>query len=251
MTALEGRTVVVTRSQDRVEDLAALLRKRGAVPLPAPAIRIEPVPGGGPLDEAIRDAAMRGYAWVAFTSAAGVEAWFARAAELGFDARGLNARVAAVGSGTAERLREHGVEPELVPPEFTTAALAETFPEGSGRVLLPRADIAGPELEDSLREKGWRVTRVDAYRSIPADHLPEAVASALEVGRVDAVTFTSRSTVEGFTSLAELPETVVVACIGPVTAEAAREAGLRVDAVANPHTLEGLVEALEHSFASG
>ena len=251
MTALEGRTVVVTRSADRVEDLAALLRDRGAVPLPAPAIRIEPAPEGGPLDEAIADAAMRAYAWIAFTSAAGVEAWFARAAELGFDARGVNARVAAVGSGTAERLRGHGVEPELVPPEFTTASLAATFPQGSARVLLPRADIATPELEEALRGKGWSVARVDAYRNVPAERLPEAVAAALDEGRVDAVTFTSRSTVGGFTALAQVPEGVVVACIGPVTADAARAAGLRVDAVAAPHTLEGLVEALEAALASG
>ena len=250
MTELEGRTVVVTRSSDGVEDLAALLRERGAVPLPAPAIRIEPAPDGGPLDEAITDAAMRGYAWVAFTSAAGVDAWFARAAELGVDARGLNARVAAVGSGTADRLRDHGVEPELVPPEFTTASLAETFPEGKEKVLLARADIATPELEEALGAKGWLVTRVDAYRTIPADELPEAVADALAEGRVDAVTFTSRSTVEGFTALARVPASVVVACIGPVTADAARAAGLRVDAVAAPHTLEGLVEALEAALAS-
>lgn len=251
MSALEGRTVVVTRSADRVEDLAALLRERGAVPVPAPAIRIEAVPAGGPLDEAIADAAMRGYAWAVFTSAAGVDAWFARAAELGVDARGLGAKVAAVGSGTAERLRDHGVEPELVPPEFTTASLAETFPEGAGKVLLPRADIATSELEEALRAKGWGVTRVDAYRNVPADRLPEAVDAALAEGRVDAVTFTSRSTVEGFAALAAMPEGVVVACIGPVTADAARAAGLRVDAVASPHTLEGLVEALEAALASG
>ncbi|HEX6263562.1 MAG TPA: uroporphyrinogen-III synthase [Actinomycetota bacterium] len=250
MTALEGRTVVVTRSADRVEELAALLRERGAVPLPAPAIRIEPVPEGGPLDEAITDVAMRGYAWVVFTSGAGVDAWFARAAELGVDARALNAKVAAVGSGTSERLRDHGIESELVPPEFTTASLAETFPEGREKVLLARADIATPELEESLRGKGWQVTRVDAYRTIPADELPEAVAQALGEGRVDAVTFTSRSTVQGFTALAEIADGPLVACIGPVTADAARAAGLRVDAVASPHTLEGLVEALERAFAS-
>ena len=248
MSALAGKVVLVTRSADRVEELATLLRERGAVPLPAPAIRIEPVPAGGPLDRAIRDAAMRANAWMVFTSAAGVEAWFDRAGALDFDARDMHARVAAVGSGTADALRRHGVEADLVPGAFTTMALGEAFPEGSGKVLLPRADIASVELEDALRGKGWEVERVDAYRSRPEEALPPGAADVLREGRVDAVTFTSRSTVEAFAALADVPEGVVVACIGPVASEAARERGLSVDAVAEPHTLQGLVEALERAF---
>jgi len=249
VSALEGKVILVTRDADRVEDLATLLRERGAVPLPAPAIRIEPVPAGGPLDGAIRDAAMRAFAWAVFTSAAGVEAWFERAGALDFDARDLNAHVAAVGSGTADALHRHGVEADLVPERFTTMALGEAFPEGTGKVLLPRADIATVELEDALRGKGWEVERVDAYRSRPEEALPAAAAEALQEGRVDAVTFTSRSTVEAFAALADVPEGTVVGCIGPVAAEAARERGFRVDAVADPHTLEGLVQALEEALA--
>lgn len=251
MTALRDRVVLVTRSAERVEELASRLRERGAVPLPAPAIRIEALPEGSALDTAIRDAAMRGFVWVVFTSGAGVTAWFERASDLGFDARDLNARVAAVGTGTAAALGDHGVEPDLVPPSFTTEALGEAFPEGSGKVLLPRADIATPDLEDALRARGWDVVRVDAYRSRPERSLPEAARRALEEARVDAVTFTSRSTVEGFLSLAGVPEGVAVVCIGPVTAEAAREHGLEVDAVADPHTLDGVVEALERVFEAG
>lgn len=246
---LEGKVVLITRSPERVAELADRLRERGALPLEAPAIRIEAVPRGAQLETAIRDAAMRAYVWVVFTSGNGVDAWFARASELGFDARDLNARVAAVGAGTSGALRAHGVEPDLVPATYTTEALGEEFPEGGGKVLLPRADIAPAALEEVLRAKGWEPVRVDAYRSLPAVELPVAVRQALEDGRVDAVTFTSASTVEGFVALAGPVAGPAVVCIGPVTEEAARRAGLEVSAVAAPHTLDGLVDAVEEALA--
>jgi uroporphyrinogen III methyltransferase/synthase len=174
-----------------------------------------------------------------------VEAWFTRAAEAGLDARGLRAKVAAVGPGTAEALREHGILADLVPSTFTTVALGRAFPRGQGRVLLPRADIAPVELEGLLEAKGWTVVRVDAYRSKPVRSLPAAVRAALENGEIDAITFTSASTVEGFVRAAGVPRGPAVVCIGPVTARRAREAGFRVAAVARPHTLGGLVDAVE------
>jgi uroporphyrinogen III methyltransferase / synthase len=240
---LRGRVVVVTRSRDRAEALSTLLRERGALPIEAPAIRIEPVPPDGPLDRAVGEAAAGAFDWVAFTSAAGVEAFFGRVEAL--DAEPPSARVAAVGAGTADALAARGLRPDLVPATYTTAALGEAFPEGTGRVLLPRADIATPELEEAVAAKGWTPLRVDAYRSLPERSLPAQAAEALREGRVDAVVFTSRSTVQGFVGMAGGVGGAAVVCIGPVTAEAAREAGLEVSAVAEPHTLEGVVAALE------
>lgn len=249
MSALEGKVVLVTRDADRYEELASILRARDARPLSAPAIQIDPVPVGGPLDEAIRDTAMRAHAWVVFTSGAGVRAWFERAASLGFDARDLNAHVAAIGTGTARELEAHGVTADLVPPAFTTEELGAAFPEGGGTVLLARADIAPAGLEEQLAAKGWEPVRVDAYRSRHAETLPAEAAAALEAGQVDAITFTSRSTVLGFVEIAGSVRGPAVVCIGPVTEAAAREAGLEVSATADPHTLEGLVEALERALA--
>lgn len=246
MGSLHGKVVLVTRSRERAGELSALLRERGATPLEAPAIRIEPATEPGPLDEAVREAADGGFEWIVFTSAAGVEAWFGRAGAAGEGPPRV--RVAAVGSGTARALRSHGVAPDLVPPAFTTAALAEAFPAGSGRVALPRADIAPEDLEEGLAAKGWTPVRVDAYRSRPEPALPEEAATALRERRVDAMLFTSRSTVEGFVALAGVVEGPAVVCIGPVTARAAEEAGFRVDAVAQPHTLEALVEATERAL---
>lgn len=249
MTSLAGRVVLVTRPRPQAAALSDLLRARGAEPVEAPVIRVEEAVDGRAVDRAVEAAARGAYRWVVFTSAAGVEAWSARAEALG--AGRARSRVAAVGAGTADALRAAGLEPDLVPRRFTTEALAEAFPSGSGPVLLPRADLATSELEEALRAKGWDPVRVDAYRTTFQEALPELARRALDEGRVDAVTFTSTSTVEGFVRLAGVVEGPVVACIGPVTAQAARRAGFRVDAVAEPHTLEGLVEAVAGAFAEG
>ncbi|HEX2030028.1 MAG TPA: uroporphyrinogen-III synthase [Actinomycetota bacterium] len=244
--SLADRTVLVTRPRPQAEELSALLRRRGARVVEAPTIRLEPPPPGGPLDGAVADAAAGGFAWVVFTSAAGVAAWAERAAAVGAD--GPRARVAAVGSGTAEALRRTGISADLVPERFTTEALAAAFPEGTGRVLLPRADLAAADLEDGIRRRGWDPVRVDAYRTAFEQALPGEARRALDEGRVDAVTFTSASTVEGFRRLAGAVRGPAVVCIGPVTAQAAREAGFEVDAMADPHTVEGLVEAVARAL---
>jgi uroporphyrinogen-III synthase len=161
--------------------------------------------------------------------------------------RDVRARVAAIGEGTAAAFRRWARrDPDLLPSTFTTTALARAFPRGSGRVLCARADIAPAGLEDALSRKGWGATRVDAYRTVLARSLPRAARDALRGGQVDAVTFTSASTVRGFVrALGAAKGTPKVVCIGPVTAAAAREAGLRPAAVARPHTIEGLVAAVD------
>jgi uroporphyrinogen-III synthase len=185
---------------------------------------------------------------VAFTSAATVPAWFGRAERLALGPADLRARVAAVGAATAEALSAHGVPVELVPGTFTTEALGRAFPRGTGRVLLPRADVAPPELQAALERKGWTPVRVEAYRTLRARALPGEAEEALREGRVDAITFTSASTVDGFITAAGTVRGPRVACIGPVTARAARAAGLRVHAVARPHTVAGLVEAVDRAL---
>jgi uroporphyrinogen-III synthase len=243
---LAGRIILITRPRDDDGGLADSLRERGAVPIEAPVIRIAPVRAGGPLDKAIRESENGGFAWIAFTSANAVEGWFERAAALGVGH--LRSRVAVVGEATGEALRHRGIVPDLIPRKFTTADLGRAFPRGGGRVLLPRADIAPPELEDALEGKGWTVVRVDAYRTLPVRSLPPEARRALESGEVDALAFTSASTVDGFVRVAGVVRGPRVACIGPVTARAARGAGFAVHAVARPHTIQGLVAGLERAL---
>ena len=254
--SLGGRTVLVTRPRAQAAELVRLLEHRGARTIVAPAIRLVPAPARQ-LDAALERVLAGEFAWVVLTSRAGVEALLGRLD--GRRERFGGARVAAVGEGTAAALRGHGIRPSLVPGTFTTAALGRAMPRGTGRILLARADIAPEGLEAALERKGWSVDRVDAYRTRSASGVPVEARRALVSGTVDALTFTSASTARGFVRLAgglfrhpaaatagRRPPRVV--CIGPVTAAEARALGLRVHAVADPHTIEGLVAAVERAL---
>ena len=243
---LSGRVILVTRPREQAEAFAARLRELGANAISVPTIELEGPDPGGALDEAIREAGEGHFEWVIFTSAAGVRAWRERAKAL--EASLPSARVAVVGDSTSAALREEGIEPDLVPESFTTEALGEAFPTGRGRVLLPRADLATEALEQALRAKGWEPVRVDAYRVRSATALPETARRIIERHEVDAVTFTSPSTVEGYLSLAIAATRPPAVCIGPATAAAADRAGFEVVATADPHTEDGLVDALLAAF---
>ena len=240
---LAGRTVVLTRPADQSAPLATRLRRLGARPIVAPAIEIAPARSAA-LTRALRDLEAGEFAWITLTSRATVAMLAARLP----GPRALGAtRVAAIGDGTAAAFRRWTRrDPDLVPASFTTTGLAHAFPRGEGRVLCARADIAPPGLEDALAAKGWSPTRVDAYRTRMPRTLPREAREALRAGEVDAVTFTSASTVRGFVgALDAVAGAPKVVCIGPVTAREAREHGLTVHAVARPHTIEGLVDALQ------
>jgi uroporphyrinogen-III synthase len=249
---LDSRVVIVTRPPEQSEQLAGKLRERGATIVSAPAIELIPAPRSA-LDRAARELSKGRYAWALFTSRAGVEAVASALARVGTGFGAISCRLAAVGEGTARALKDVGASADLIPPTFTTQALGRAMPRGTGRVLLARADIAPQGLEEALVQKGWTPDKVDAYRTRRASRLPGTVKETIRAGSVDAVTFTSASTVEGFRALvrpllddgAPLPRAV---CIGPVTAAAARNAGFRVVAVARPHTIDGLVAAVERAL---
>jgi uroporphyrinogen-III synthase len=238
---LAGRTILVTRPAEQSAALVRELRKRGATAIVAPAIQITPVRSAA-LTRALKDLSAGRFAWITLTSPRTVEMLAAH-----LKPSEVRAKVAAIGEGTAETFRRWSRrDADLMPVTFTTEALARAFPRGSGRVLCPRADVAPEGLENALEAKGWTPTRVDAYRTRMPRSLPKEARDALRRGEVDAVTFTSASTVRGFVgALGAVKGSPKVVCIGPVTAREAREHGFTVSAVAKPHTLGGLVLALE------
>ena len=248
MSGLEGRRIFITRPERDAGSLGDLQRAQGAEPIDAPAITILPAEDTGPLDRALQDVWDGEYEWICVTSPACVEQLDERLVEIGL-APPLPLKVAAVGAATARDLKEKLLtEPDLVPAEFNTRALAAEFPTGSGRVLLPRVDIAPPGLEEALREKGWTPVRVTAYRTRHPEALPPDAEEALTRGEIDALVFTSSSTVDGFVQMAGVRRGPKVVAIGPVTAETALKHGFAVDAVAEPHTIEGIVQALIQIF---
>jgi uroporphyrinogen-III synthase len=242
--ALAGRTIVVTRAADQSSALVARLRERGATVIEVPTIAIaDPADGGAALTAAV--GGLDGYDWVVLTSTNGAARFLAALAE-----RPPGAPVppiAVVGPGTAAAVRQAGIEPALVPGRFVAEGLLADFPAGPGRILLPQADAARPVLADGLAAAGWVVDAIVAYRTVAADAPPALLERARAA---DAITFTSGSTVAGYLAAAgddAVPP--VVACIGPVTADAARAAGVAVAAVATEHTIDGLIAALEGVLA--
>lgn len=252
MTGLADRSVLVTRPRAPDDALCAALTAAGARPVPFPTIAIRPVEDFTRLDRALDE--LDRYAWIAFSSAVGVGVFFDR-----LEARRAvlpgGARIAAVGPATARAVADRGggATAQFVPSEFVGERLGIELDDVAGsRVLLPRAARAREELARELTRRGALVDDVVVYHTLPATPDPEGLA-ALERG-VDAATFTSASTVENFCALLgdrapALLGRAVIACIGPVTAQAARRCGLAVHVEPAEHTMPGLVAALERHFA--
>jgi len=242
---LFGRSIVVTRAREQASELRARLEALGAEVIELPAIDIEPV------DFALPE--LSAYDWIVFTSVNGVRAFFERGIDVaGLDARALaGLRVAAIGPGTARDLRARGVRADLVPERFVAESLLDAFPAptGGGRVLLARAEQARDVLPEGLTERGYTVDVLAVYRTTRAAPNPSALAR-VQSGAVDAVTFTSSSTVDNFCATVGTvpgPQPLVVS-IGPVTSATVVGHGLRVDAEATEHTIDGVVAALLTAF---
>jgi uroporphyrinogen III methyltransferase/synthase len=197
------------------------------------------------------------FQWVVFTSTNAVRAVWEKFNEFGLDARAFSGvRIACVGQATADRVRAFGINPELVPAgEQSSLGLLDEFPpfddifDPVNRVLLPRADIATETLAEGLRERGWEIEDVTAYRTVRAAPPPAQTREMIKTGGFDAVCFTSSSTVRNLVGIAGKPHArTIVACIGPKTAETAAEFGLRVDVQPETAAVGPLVEALaEHA----
>jgi uroporphyrinogen-III synthase len=243
---LDGLRVLVTRPAEQAADLLDRLRTLGAVPVLCPTIQIAPPASYAPLDRAM--AGLAAYDWVIFTSVNGVRFFMERLAALGHAPADLSSpHIAAIGPATAHALADHGLTVSLVPRRYVAEAILDEIGDVAGqRILLPRADIARKALAAGLQARGAEVDEVAAYRTVAA------AGTDLPGGHVDIATFTSPSTVHNLVALFDaagrsLPEYLAgatVACIGPITAQAAREEGLDVDIEAQEHTVDGLLRAI-------
>jgi uroporphyrinogen-III synthase len=251
---LQGRRILVTRPRGQAGGLRVQLEALGARVEVVPVIQVLPPRDPLPLQQAAER--LDGYAWVVFTSRNGVEAM---AAHLGRWKHALppHTRVACIGPATAQAVRDRlGWPVHLQPQAYVAESLVEAFRtagvEGA-RVLVARAEQARDTLPEGLRALGAQVEVVSAYRTEPAYNEAERLRDVLRQG-VDLVTFASPSAVHAACVLCGDPQplrAVPVACIGPVTAAAAHQAGLRVVAVAEVFTRQGLVEAVVRALTGG
>jgi uroporphyrinogen III methyltransferase/synthase len=250
---LYGWRVLVPRTKEQAGVMSERLRGYGAVPVEVPTIAVEPPRTPTQMERAIKGLVTGRYEWIVFTSTNAVRAVREKFEEYGLDARAFSGvKIACVGEATAEAVRSFGINPELVPSgEQSSEGLLADFPpyddvlDPIDRVLLPRADIATETLAAGLRERGWEIDDVTAYRTVRAAPPAAEIRDAIKSGGFQAVCFTSSSTVRNLVGIAGKPHArTVVACIGPQTAATAREFGLRVDVQPETATVGALVDAL-------
>jgi uroporphyrinogen-III synthase len=253
---LAGRRVLVLRAEGQGERSARILRERGAEPVVIPSIEIAPPDDLGPLQRAV--ASLSSFDWVVVTSANGVTRLFAAIQRTGAgvgEALG-RAKVAVVGTATAEALSAAGVRATLVAKEFRGEALAADLLKqlniGSSVVLF-RAQDAPDALPHALTEAGVRVEVVPTYKTRAAPEGAREIARRLQEHTLDAVIFTSGSTVDAICDATgpaakDLLAATTVACIGPVTLARAVSRGLRVDVTPRVATFSSAVDALEEHF---
>jgi uroporphyrinogen III methyltransferase/synthase len=257
---LFGKRVLVTRTREQASALSDLLRREGAEPIELPALELVPRDDPRRLGRALRALARGRYQWVVFTSANGVDTFFRHLKEAGHDARAFaGARVCAIGPGTAAALAARGLQADLVPEEFVAESVVEALARqkvAKSRILVPRAEGARRELVRGLRALGARVDELPLYVAAPPVAPEREALRRLRAGEVDVVTFASSSAVKNLLKLLEGDTTPLkgplIACIGPVTARTARQAGLEVGVEAKEHTIPGLVRALQdHILRAG
>jgi uroporphyrinogen III methyltransferase/synthase len=257
--ALAGRHIIITRPREQAPELAVQLEALGARVTALPAIAVEPLEDPTAVDAAL--ARLATYDWIVLTSVNGVRALAERLEHSGraWSARG-RARIAVIGPATARALGEYGVVPDVMPDTYVAESIVEALGNVAGQhILLLRADIARQALAVELRLRGADVDEVAAYRTVVRPVAGESLSAALGAGDVDAITFTSSSTVhgllQGVVALGRSPEEalrgIALAAIGPVTAATLREYGLEPAIVAREYTIPGLVRALVLHFTSG
>ena len=235
-------TAVVARSAEGNRELTARLGRMGIRAVPVRTVDFLEPSDWSEVDGALRR--LGGFDWVVLTSARGAEAFESRMRKLGLERDGCLPKVAAVGEVTAARLEKEGFHVDFVPSEYLTEAVGEELPfHGANRVLLLRAEGASEGMGRALRKRGFAVTSVPVYRT----RFFRTHVRAGDLGGADVVVLGSPSEVSGLVgrlppaALRSLRAKAVAACIGPVTARAAREAGFKRVLSPRLHTFDALL----------
>lgn len=247
-----GARIVVTRPRRQAEGLLAALERRGVEPISLPTIRIEPCADTSGLDAALAGLRHGAFAWLVFTSANAVEVVASRLGALGIDPGGLRGlKIAAIGEGTARAARDAGLAVALVPAVPTAKGLAADLGRVIGvgeAVLYPRSAIGRDLLPNALRDAGAPVTVIDAYATVAEPEIDPQALALIRERHIDGITFHSPSSVRHLLRLLgeerSLLDGVAIVCAGPVTADAAHEAGLRVTAVSAEPGDEAVADAV-------
>jgi uroporphyrinogen III methyltransferase/synthase len=254
---LFGKTVVVTRKGDQADSMIERLRELGAEPFFFPVIETIAPDSWAPLDDALNN--LSRYDGLIFTSVNGVRFFSQRLKETQKDIRNLKGvRVFTIGPKTAEAVHDLGICVDVVPEDFVAESLIKSIGKENivgKHFLIPRANIAREVLPEKLREMGATVDVAPTYQTVLPKSKSDALIKRLQSENIDVLTFTSSSTVKNFITLTGeslLPKIkkIRIACIGPVTAKTAEEAGLKVDILPKEYTVASLLDAIEEHYKS-
>lgn len=238
---LFGKKILVTRARSQASKLSSALKNLGAAVIECPTIKIvNPSDNFAAADAAIKN--LRGFDWVIFTSANGVEKFFERLKVHGLDARALN-KVAAIGSATADKLSSFGIIADIVPKDFVAESLADSLKDfvADKKVLLARAEVARDILPEALKTFGAAVVVAPFYKTVAE------VPAQIDFDSIDLITFASSSTVKNFVATYGIQK-IPTAAIGTITAQTLESFGMTLAIVAEKFTIEGLVEAIENFY---
>lgn len=256
---LFGQRIVVTRAREQAAEFVSALQDRGADVLTIPVIKIAPPTNMDALKDVFLD--LGTYDWLVFTSANGVNEFF-RYFFAGFpDLRAIgNVRIAAVGPGTAARLKELHLRVDVMPEENLGVKIAKAMNKHEDienlKVCLLRAEIANQDLPAALNELRAIVDDIAVYRTVAETEDVTGAGKRLLAEGADWITFTSGSTVEKFHERFDLPKLVTkfpqmkLATIGPETTKALTALGLKPTVEAKVHTTDGLLKAIETAAKS-
>ncbi len=254
---LFGKRVIVTRTRDQASELSRVLAAQGAEPVELPTIEIVQSYDARAVASAVADLRTSAYGWVIFTSDNAITEFLHHMRAAGLDTRAFGrARIAVVGPGTERALASHGLRADAAPTEYVAEGLLEMLSSRvmrGQRVLLPRAEGARPLIVKALESRGARVDDLTLYRAaVPTTPDAEGLRR-LRAGEIDVITFASSSAVRNLVEMlsgdiAPLQQ-LLIAAIGPITAQAVRDAGLDVGVMAAEYSIEGLVSALVTRFA--
>lgn len=249
---LFGKRIVVTRTRHQAGGLTKTLSQLGADVIELPTIKIVPPKDLMEFGGLVQDA--HKYEWIVFTSPNGVDAFFEMFYKLYSDARAIGgAKIAAIGPGTAEKIKSYHLAVDLMPEKFVAESLVKELLKqdvAHQMMLWVRAEGAREVISKELNKAHAIVDEAIAYRTIPErEDNAGAIARLTEEG-ADVITFTSSSTVECFSDLGlELPKGIKVASIGPVTSETLKARKVKIDIEAKEHSIPGLVKAIQEHFS--
>lgn len=244
--SLQGKTVLITRPEEQSNIFIEKLKAQGAIPYVLPLIEITPPDEWNEIDAAIER--LDQYQWLILSSVNGAKFFIERMISLGIDLNTLKElRIAVVGKVTQEELEKRGIKVDFVPSKFVADTIGEELPlNGGEQILFPRSHIARKKVIQLLTNRGAQLDEVVAYQTKIINHDEKFLSEVLSK-KIDYITFTSASCVNGYRLNLENTDIQVnakIACIGPITKKAAEHHGIKVDIMAEPYTVDGLINKL-------